>query len=165
MLYLLDANALIDANRDYYPIDRVPQFWDWIIDNSKRERMRICREVLREVIPKKISGQEDDDLTSWVKKNWSTILLTEVPEAATVRDVLDRGYSPDLEEPEIQDLGADPYLIAYAAAARTERCVVTCEVSKPSKKGKNRKIPDVCATLGIQVCDTFNLIRTLDFRA
>ena len=24
MLYLLDANVLIDANRDYYPLDRVP---------------------------------------------------------------------------------------------------------------------------------------------
>ncbi len=32
MLYLLDANVLIDADRDYYPIDRVPEFWDWILE-------------------------------------------------------------------------------------------------------------------------------------
>jgi len=31
MLYLLDANTLIDAKRDYYPIDRVPEFWSWLI--------------------------------------------------------------------------------------------------------------------------------------
>ena len=30
VLYLLDANVLIDANRDYYPIHRVPEFWDWL---------------------------------------------------------------------------------------------------------------------------------------
>lgn len=31
MLYLLDANTLIDANRDYYGLDSVPQFWEWLI--------------------------------------------------------------------------------------------------------------------------------------
>ena len=31
MLYLLDSNVLIDANRDYYPIERVPEFWDWLV--------------------------------------------------------------------------------------------------------------------------------------
>lgn len=30
MFYLLDANVLIDANRDYYPLGRVPEFWDWL---------------------------------------------------------------------------------------------------------------------------------------
>ena len=28
LLYLLDANVLIDAHRDYYPLGRVPEFWD-----------------------------------------------------------------------------------------------------------------------------------------
>lgn len=32
MLDLLDANVLIDANRDYYPIERVPEFWEWLAD-------------------------------------------------------------------------------------------------------------------------------------
>jgi len=31
MLYLLDANVLIDANRDYYPIARIPEFWEWLV--------------------------------------------------------------------------------------------------------------------------------------
>lgn len=31
MLYLLDANVLIRAHSDYYPIDRIPQFWEWLI--------------------------------------------------------------------------------------------------------------------------------------
>ena len=32
VLYLLDANVLIDANRDYYPVARVPEFWDWLLE-------------------------------------------------------------------------------------------------------------------------------------
>jgi len=31
LLYLLDANVLIAANRDYYPLGRVPEFWDWLV--------------------------------------------------------------------------------------------------------------------------------------
>ena len=31
MLFLLDTNVLIDANRDYYALDRVPEFWDWLV--------------------------------------------------------------------------------------------------------------------------------------
>ena len=27
---LLDANILIVANNTYYPIDAVPEFWDWL---------------------------------------------------------------------------------------------------------------------------------------
>lgn len=30
MLCLLDANVLIGAHNDYYPIDRMPQFWEWL---------------------------------------------------------------------------------------------------------------------------------------
>ena len=31
-LYLLDANVLIRAHEDYYPVDRIPPFWTWLID-------------------------------------------------------------------------------------------------------------------------------------
>ena len=30
LLYLLDANVLITANRDYYSVKRVPEFWAWL---------------------------------------------------------------------------------------------------------------------------------------
>ncbi|MDE0019943.1 MAG: DUF4411 family protein [Candidatus Poribacteria bacterium] len=32
MQYLLDANVLIDAKRDYYPMTRVPDFWEWLLE-------------------------------------------------------------------------------------------------------------------------------------
>ena len=30
MLFLLDASVLITANNTYYPIERVPEFWEWL---------------------------------------------------------------------------------------------------------------------------------------
>ena len=50
MLYLLDANVLIDANRDYYPIARVPEFWDWLLEMGRLGRIRIPLEIYEEVI-------------------------------------------------------------------------------------------------------------------
>jgi len=33
-MYLLDANVLIRADADFYPLDRLPQFWDWLIEKG-----------------------------------------------------------------------------------------------------------------------------------
>lgn len=43
MLYLLDANVIIDANRDYYPLERVPEFWAWLVDCGNS----LCLPVLK----------------------------------------------------------------------------------------------------------------------
>jgi hypothetical protein len=56
---------------------------------------------------------------------------------------------------------AKPFLIAYALARAEERCVVTVEVSKPSKKRQNRKIPDVCGDFGVRCLDPFQAYRYL----
>ena len=29
-MFLLDANVLICCFHDYYPIDRIPEYWDWL---------------------------------------------------------------------------------------------------------------------------------------
>ncbi len=44
MLYLLDANTLIDAKRDYYPIERIPEFWDWLIHQGEQDKVPdVCK--------------------------------------------------------------------------------------------------------------------------
>lgn len=48
MLHLLDANTLIDAKRDYYPIDRVPEFWDWLNFHGQQGNIKIPIEVYEE---------------------------------------------------------------------------------------------------------------------
>ena len=158
MLYLLDANVLIDANRDYYAFDRVPEFWEWLEDQGIQDRVKIPLEVYEEI------KQGNDDLASWAKRAEvkQALLLEEEADADLVSEVVERGYAPDLTDDEIQKLGRDPFLIAYALDS--ERCVVTTEASKPKRQRANRHVPDVCGAFGIRTCDTFALIRDLNFR-
>ena len=58
MIYLLDANVLIDANRDYYPFGRVPEFWEWLAHVGESGHVKIPIEVYEEV------KDERDDATS-----------------------------------------------------------------------------------------------------
>ena len=126
MLYLIDANVLIDANRDSYPIARVPQFWDWLIVMGQQGRVKVPLEIYEEIIV------GNDALTSWLKDNKNAILLDESVSANMVANVVDRGYANDLTDDELLKMGNDPFLIAYALADRNRRCVVTTEASRPS---------------------------------
>ena len=40
LLYLSDANVLIDADRDCYPIDWVPEFWNWLVVMAELGQIR-----------------------------------------------------------------------------------------------------------------------------
>ena len=72
-------------------------------------------------------------------------------------------YAPDLTDDELEAIGRDPFLIAHALADPGSRCVVTTEVSKRRLQRQNRRIPDVCADVGVQCCDTFTMLRALRF--
>lgn len=74
------------------------------------------------------------------------------------------GYAPDLRDDEVEKIGRDPFLIAYALADPSNRTVVTTEVSKPSTQRANRKVPDVCNAVGAVSCGPFALNRALGFK-
>ena len=158
MLYLLDANVLIDANRNYYPLERVPEFWEWLVDRGNRQRAKIPVEMYEEVLAGK-----DDALTLWLKANRGALLFDENVAPKLVARVTESGYAPDLSDEEVERLGRDPFLIAYALSDSSQRIVVTTEVSKPRKQRANRHIPDVCQDLGVSCCNTFKFIEALDF--
>ena len=158
MLYLLDANVLIDANRDYYPIRRVPEFWNWLVYMDEREQVKVPQEVYEKVT------DANDDLATWLKNNRGAMLLAEDVDLALVNRVIERGYAPDLTDDEIEQLNEDPFLIAYALADIKQRCVVTTERSRPKRQRANRHIPDVSNDFGICCRNTFQLIDELDFR-
>ena len=160
MLYLLDANVLIDANRDYYPIARVPEFWEWLEYKGADGSVKIPIEVHDEI------KQGTDDLSRWAKERRveQALLLREEADVSMVSLVIDRGYATDLDDSEVEKIGRDPFLIAYALIMPTDRCVVTTERSKPSQLRANRHIPDVCSALGLLCCDTFGFVRQLDFK-
>ena len=158
MLYLLDANVLIDASRDYYPFRRVPEFWDWLIDRATQGQVKIPLEIFEEIL-----AGRDDDLTRWLNDNRDELLLDENVERTLVARVTAQGYAPNLTEEEVERVGRDPFLIAYALGDPEQRTVVTTEVSKPKKQRANRHIPDVCDDLDVLHCNTYQFIEDLDF--
>ncbi len=160
MIYLLDANVLIDANRDYYPIGRVDEFWGWLVYQGNQGNVKIPIEIYEEI------KAGTDELAAWVKESETeaSLLLNEAVDIELVRKVTEEGYAPDLSDIEIEEVGRDPFFIAYALVNPNERAIVTTENSKPTKQRQNKKIPDVCAYFGIQSLNTYQLTRVLDFR-
>jgi hypothetical protein len=160
MLYLLDANISITANSTYYPIGQVPEFWDWLQYQGERGNVKIPLEIMEEIL----QGRDEDPLVEWIKKPevQAALLSGEAVDAALVQRAVE-AYAPDLTDDELDVIGRDPFLIAYALVAPGNRCVVTTEVSKPTATRKNRKVPDVCRDLGVQSCGPFQLNRDLGF--
>ena len=158
VLFLIDANVLIRAHEDYYPIDRVPQFWQWLEQEARSNRVKMPLEIFCEIADSK------GPLRDWicepeVKK---VLVLDEEIEQDSLDEVLTEGYGDNLTEVDLEKIGSDAFLIAYALAER-DRVVVTKETSRPKKVGGNRKIPDVCNTLNVDCINDFELYRRLNF--
>lgn len=160
-MYLIDANVLIRAHGDFYPIDRVPQFWDWLIEQGRRGSIKIPPEIYDEIT----AG--DDALAKWsndpdVK---AALLLDETPDPLLVQQVVAQGYEGDdpmFTDVDLDKIGRDAFLVAYALAG-SGRVVVTKEVSAPKKRRGNRKIPDVCTDCGVNWTTDFEMYRLLNF--
>lgn len=161
MLYLLDANVLITAHNSYYPLDAVPEFWEWLIHKCSAGEIKMPIETFEEVR----DGGHGDPLFAWVQKedHRRALLFEAEVQPELVQQVLRDSYATDLTDDEIERIGQDPFLVAHALLAPADRCVVTTEVSKPNLQRANRRIPDVCFGVGVACCDTFTMLRTLRF--
>lgn len=159
MIYLLDANVLIDANRDYYATDRVPEFWDWLVHQGQMDTVKIPIEIYEEI------KDGNDQLALWAKADGveAALLLDEAADPVLVAQITEEGYAPDLTDDEIVKIGRDPFLMSYALSDPADSTIVTTEVSKPARQRANRHIPDVCGTFNIRCQNTFEFVRELDF--
>ena len=118
-----------------------------------------------EIMDEVLAGRRDDPLLDWLSMDdhRDVLSLDESVDPNLVQHVVTNGYANDLTDDEVEKIGRDPFLIAYALFDRAERCVVTTEVSKPSAQRQNRRVPDVCANLDVQWCGPFVLNRNLGF--
>jgi hypothetical protein len=166
VIYLLDANTLIDAKRDYFEFDRVPEFWDWLQDQGSKGSIKIPVEVYEEFEEARNADGDRDALAEWASDDGvkEALRLREEADREIVSRVISRGYCPDPTDQEIESMGRDPFLIAYALVDPVHRIIVTTEVSKPTKQRANRRVPDVCDAVGVRHINTFQLLRQLDFK-
>ena len=136
MIYLLDANVLINAKNQYYEFGRVDEYWDWLAYQAEEGHAKLCMEVWEEVT------RGTDVLSDWAKTNNAYLILDEDANVALVQKVINEGYAPDLTDIEIETIGQDPFLIACALFDPDNRVVVTSEVRKNTKR-QNRRVPNV----------------------
>ena len=164
MLYLLDASVLITAHHSYYPVDGVPEYWEWLLYMGQQGKVKIPFEIFDE-IKDGPADAEKDLLFAWLQEaaTKDALILPDEVDAATVQKVISEGYAPDLTDDEVEYIGRDPFLIAYAMSG-PGRCVVTVENSEPKKQRQNRKIPDVCKTFDQPCCNSFAFNKALGFR-
>ena len=156
---MLDANVLIDANRDYYSIERVPEFWEWLVHQGQSDSVKVPLEIYEEI------KDGNDELAKWAKEDAveNALLLEEAADPALVAQITEQGYAADLTDDEILKVGRDPFLLSYALSDLANRTIVTTEVSKPARQRANRHIPDVCDTFDIRCRNTFEFVRELNF--
>ncbi len=156
---MLDANVLIRAHEDYYPVDRVPPFWEWIEQQAANGTVKMPLEIYSEI------ARATGLLSEWINSEEikEVLLLDEEVDRTIFNGVIDRAYAPDLNDHELEEAGQDPFLVAYALNA-SNRVVVTKEVSKISKRRGRTKVPDACNTMGVRWINDFEFYRELDFR-
>ena len=166
MLYLLDANTLIDAKNRYYPFQRVPEFWDWLLYQGELGFAKMPREIHYEITDKSTPKDQRDDLARWAEtaEFVQHLLLSEEADQGLVARIVYEGYTEQPTEDDLETMGNDPFLLSYALRDIKSRTVVTNEVSAPRKTGANRKIPDVAKKFGINCIDTIRMMDNLDFR-
>lgn len=159
MTYLIDADTLIHAKNGAHPIDRDPTFWQWLAEGVRSGNVKMPLETYDE-----ITGRDyGDDLEKWGLAQEEFLLLHEEYDEKLLDRVMNEGYGLELNDVNLEIIGADPYLISYGLADRVSRTIISDEKSEPNRQGANRKVPDVCAQLGILYGNLDTLKEALDY--
>ena len=121
--YLLDANVFMAASRLHYGLDFCPAFWEWLIDNNKKDRVFSIERIADEV------QAGDDALAQWASDRGHGFFLK--PDAAlqSALSVVAQWATGQQYEPAAISTFfqvADYYLVAHALAHKW--VVVTHEV-------------------------------------
>jgi hypothetical protein len=160
MVYLIDANVLISAQELHYPLHRVPQFWMWLLKMADSGTIKMPFEIYNEI------AVSTGDLKDWLTTadHSKKLTLSGQVDGAILQRVINEGYAPDLTDSELEQIGQDPFLVAYAIPFGADVTVVTREVARPSKKRQNRKVPDICKYFDARCITDFQLFHELDFK-
>lgn len=159
-MYLLDANAFMEANRLYYAFDLAPGFWIWLGGPTHGSKVASIDAVKDEI------AAGTGDLADWARARPASFWLADtvdvvmaMTEVAAWATDPSRQYRQEAID-EFLD-SADYKLIAHALA--TGSTVVTREQPAPDSK-KKIKIPDVCNTFAVAWTDPFTCYRRLGMR-
>lgn len=152
-MYLIDANALIEAKNRYYAFDIAPGFWDWL-DTAHGDGLAGSIDAVRSEL---LEGS--DELSAWAHARKDFFLPMD--EAGTKQFgpltawVSSQKFTAAAQA-EFAGDQADYQLVAYAKAHG--HTIVTHELSEPLRRNRV-KIPDACIALGVDYTTPFDMLR------
>ncbi|MBU3699965.1 MAG: DUF4411 family protein [Candidatus Kapabacteria bacterium] len=152
MMYLLDANVLIEAKNRYYSFDVCPGFWDWL----KRENA-IGTVLSIDAVARELS---DPDSAKWVRDHRGFFVASDDTLIGDIATWIQGQPRFSVAETARFLSGADARLISHAAV--NGATVVTKETSEP--QSRRVKIPDVCRAFNVECIDTFKALSRLNAR-
>lgn len=154
MTFFIDASTLIFSKNYHYQLDRVPEFWDWLVFHAEAGSVKLPREIYDEII------RQDDDLKEWAQMNKDALLIDDIGYHGVLTEVLG-SYAVDPSDADIEEIGNDPYLVACAlhhGRLGEPATVVTEEKHAPGKLNAARRIPNACEDVGVDWCNVGGLV-------
>ena len=154
--YSLDANIVIAAWRDYYPIDLYPGFWECLQRFGQEKRLLSVDRVRDEI-------NSPNELVAWLKRYWcDAFALTTEPHTASVFSQMQIWVQTNdqfLPAAKHEFAGAaDGWLAAYAKVHGT--VLVTNEVFDSNVR-RRVPLPNLCRQFDVTYCNTIDMLRGL----
>lgn len=155
MIYLLDANTLIEAKNRYYGMHICPGYWSWVLRSHEQGVVASIATVGDEL------KRGNDELAHWAKQNAAIFMAVsdEATQAAFVRVASHvASQAAQMKPGALEEFlgGADPWLIAKAMTL-PDFVVVTHEQFNLQMRRKF-SIPNVCQPFGLPWLDTFAVL-------
>jgi hypothetical protein len=158
LVYVLDANVLVDAHRRWYAFAFHPGFWDFLLSMHAQGRVVSIDRVKQEILA-------GDELEQWVAAKAPKTLFGSTATQEVVGNFAAmmqwvHGHEQFKPEAKVEFASvADGWLPAYALA-HPHHVVVTHEELSPDAK-KRVPLPNVCKHFGVPWIDTFAMLREL----
>lgn len=158
--YILDANVLITASKNMYPIDIFPSFWNTLLDKATNKEFCLTEEVVEEL------NRGNDQLKDWLNNNIDCFeilksnnqkLIDEY--SLIIQSVVDNDNYYQSAKDEFASI-ADSWLIAHAK--NNNYIIVTQEKLNINSK-KRIMIPNVCNEFNIEYIDIVQFMRECQF--
>ena len=159
-MYLLDANAFMEANRLYYAFDIAPGFWSWLGDPALAGQVASIDSVKDEIT----AGT--GDLVDWARALPGNFWIADsAGSLAAMTELAAWAADPArlFRQDAVDEFLGSADLRPIAQAMATGATVVTREQPAPDSK-KKIKIPDVCNAFNVAWTDPFSFYRGLGMR-
>ena len=160
-VYVIDSNFFIQAHRDTYPLNVAFSFWNKVKQLAVEGKIISIDKVKDEIYDK------NDALETWCIENLpedffkdTSGIMNEYIQVTGQTVSRASHYLPAAINEFLASDEADAFIIAYVLADKSNRTLVTQEVSEPNRKSKI-KIPEPWNALGIRYIKVMEMFREL----